>query len=663
MPGKGLSQGHQAMLGLRPEVLFELHPDFRTLGDWRRYFRAGGTLDKIPERERGPDCFRAAVEADAAAIRRLPLNRRTPAFVCDLLRRNGLALAHLPLSMLVPGRPGREALVEAAVSGPHLPRVRHLPADLLTTDLCRRLLGNRPLDIGDAPEGLLTGGMCVAAIGAMSARDYQRTWARIDNRVWTLIEPRIWALIPMRLRGAAVADALADFCLQHGLPFKVAASDFPPSASASRNFQDLMALGQPAQFLRSGGGTRSLQALASFCAKLPHRTREIEREEEGVIALETVVTAIQGAARRSGIPLDRPVTLPLPTGEMRLADLGERSVLRWALTHHGDWIRAASDRNRNDVELCGIALASGWCVLYDIPFEVIQAHPDLAIQVMRRREPGPLDDVEFDPLTGITPNVWALFDGKTKEALCREILPRFGHALESLSELEPDLLTDDMYALAASGGCDLNDIPQRLQPALREVSVLKQYNNLYAIEEDDRTLALCELAIASNPKAWNYVPARHLCGALEARAMKMVSSYLREWIDQADGRLTDRFLIRAVKEGGADLDVLPDHMHLPQIFRIHIRRDPRHMRSLSTTNDWGPALADEMLREDGSRIRFLAAGHVTPAQMTVAYQHGAARDDLMPVFDYLETQGRGKAQLRMAEFETLMGTPDTHAGE
>jgi hypothetical protein len=81
MPGKGLSQGHQAMLGLRPEVLFELHPDFRTLGDWRRYFRAGGTLDKIPEQERGPDCFRAAVEADPAAIRRLPPNRRTLAFV------------------------------------------------------------------------------------------------------------------------------------------------------------------------------------------------------------------------------------------------------------------------------------------------------------------------------------------------------------------------------------------------------------------------------------------------------------------------------------------------------------------------------------------------------------------------------------------------------
>jgi hypothetical protein len=69
-----------------------------------------------------------------------------------------------------------------------------------------------------------------------------------------------------------------------------------------------------------------------------------------------------------------------------------------------------------------------------------------------------------------------------------------------------------------------------------------------------------------------------------------------------------------------------------------------------------------MLREDGSRIRFLAAERVTPAQMTVAYQHGAARDDLMPVFDYAQTQQRGKAQLRMAEFESLMSVPDLNPG-
>jgi hypothetical protein len=188
---------------------------------------------------------------------------------------------------------------------------------------------------------------------------------------------------------------------------------------------------------------------------------------------------------------------------------------------------------------------------------------------------------------------------------------------------------------------------------------------MYAIEADDRTLALCERAIASNPAAWQYVPARHLCGALEARAMKMVSSYLREWIDQADGRLTDRFRIRAVMEGGAGPDVLPHgYLRTYASFRDVIQRDLRHMRSLGwITDSWAPVLMREMLREEGSRIRFLAAEHVTSEQMTLAYRHGAARDDLSPVFDYLETQERGKAKLCMAEFETLMGTPDTHAGE
>ena len=503
----------------------------------------------------------------------------------------------------------------------------------------RRLLGSRPLDIGDAPERRLTEGMCVAAIGAMPARDYQRTWA----------------LIPKQLRGAAVADALADFCLQHGRPFKVAASDFLPSASASRNFQDLMALSHPAQFLRSGGGTCSLQALASYCAKLPGYDREI--------ALETVVTAIQGAARRSGIPLDRPVTLPLETGDMRLADLGERSVLRWALTHHGDWIRHASDQNRHDVELCRIALDSRFAVLMEIPFEVIQAHPDLAIQVLRRTEPIDVGDDQFDPFSQIREEVWALFDGKTKEALCREILPRFGHAVESIHELEPDLLTDDMYALAAAGGCNLDDIPTRLQAALREVSVLKQYTNLLAIDEDDRTLALCERAIASNPKAWKYVPARHLCGALEERAMKIVSSYLGEWIDQADGRLTDRFLIRAVTEGGANPQWLPPHLRSAQVFQLAIQRNPKYMQGMSWMTDaWVPVLQDAMLREDGSRIRFIPAGRVTSQQMTVAYQHHAARDDLMQIFDRSIGPTRGNPTVRMAEFETLMSVPDLNPG-
>jgi hypothetical protein len=118
LPVEGGSEAHGAMLGLRPDALLEQHPDFRTLADWRRYFRAGGTLDKIPERERGPDCFRAAVEADPAAIRRLPANRRTPAFLEDLLRRNGMALAYLPLSLLVPGAPNRETLVNAALGRP-----------------------------------------------------------------------------------------------------------------------------------------------------------------------------------------------------------------------------------------------------------------------------------------------------------------------------------------------------------------------------------------------------------------------------------------------------------------------------------------------------------------------------------------------------------------
>ncbi len=428
-PGTVASEAHDAMLGLRPEALLEQHPDFRTLADWRRYFRAGGTLDKVPERERGPGCFRAAVEADPAAIRRLPANRRTPAFLEDLLRRNGMALACLPLSLLVPGAPNRETLVNAALGSQHLPRIRHVPADLLTTDRCARLLASRPLDIVDAPDHLLTEGMCVAAIGAMSDDSF----------------PAIWARVPRRLRGVAVADAMTDFCLRQGWSFRLGPGDFLPAAGASRKFKDLVALHDPAQFLRTGGGSRSLEELASFCTRLSHHG-------EGV-PLEAVVTAIQAAARRSGVRLDLPVTLPLEDGEMTLDDLSELSILRWALTHHGDWMCRASDRIRHDAELCRSAIASGYCELQDIPFEVIQAHPDIAMQLMRRTEPPRGNGEEFDPLSPITQKIWALFDRETTEGLCRDILPRFGNAVESLRQLEPSLLTDDMYALAATGGC------------------------------------------------------------------------------------------------------------------------------------------------------------------------------------------------------------------
>jgi hypothetical protein len=482
--------------------------------------------------------------------------------------------------------------------------------------------------------------MCVAAIGAMSDDSF----------------PAIWARIPRRQRGAAVADATADFCLRRGWSYRLGPSDFLPAAGASRKFKDLVALHDPAQFLRAGGGSRSLRELASFCVKLPHYG-------EGV-PLEAVVTAIQEAARRSGVRLDLPVTLPLEDGEMTLDDLGEQSILRWALTHHGDWMCRASDRIRHDAELCRSAIASGWCELQVIPFEVIQAHPDIAMQLMRRTEPPRGNGEEFDPLSPITQKIWALFDRATTEPLCRDILPRFGNAVESLRQLEPSLLTDDMYALAAAGGCNLDLIPQRLHPALQGVSVLKLADNLWRIPESERTLALCKRAISRDRGAWAFVPARYLCAELEERAMAVADEYLAQWIDQGGDRLPDRFLIRAVTEGGAELYLLPPRLRSPAIYRQAVQRHPSRIQDLVlTTEDWLPTLMVEMLREDGSRIRFLQADQLNPERMTLAYQHGAARDDLMAAFDKLADFGVGQAHSLMATFESVMSVPAPGAGD
>ncbi len=639
-PGAVASEAQDALLGLRPEALLEQHPDFRTLADWRRYFRAGGTLDKVPGQERGPECFRAAVEADPAAIRRVPPNRRTPAFLEDLLRRNGMALAHLRLSMLVPGAPNRERLVHAALSSPHLPRIRHVPADLLTADRCARLLASHPRDLVDAPEHLLTEGMCVAAIGAIQDGSFHATWARI----------------PMRLRGAAVADAMADYHLREPYTNPPDPSDFLPAAGTSRGFKNLMALQDKARFLRDGGGSTSLRELASFCVKLPHHDEEF--------ALETVVAAIQAAARRSGVRLDRPVTLPVKDGDMTLDDLGEQSILRWALTHHGDWMHLAPDRIRHDAELCRCALASGKFGMEDIPFEVIQAHPDIALQVMRRTEPDSPGEPEFDPLAPISKEVWALFDRATTEGLCRDILPRFGNAVASLRELEPGLLTDDMYALAATGGCPLALIPERLRPALQAVSVLKLADNLREIPESERTLALCELAIARDPQAWAFVPARYLCAELGDRAITVAADYLGEWIDQYGDRLPDRFLLRAVAEGGAAPHVLPPRLRSARLYQLAIRRNPTLMQSLhAVTEAWAPILTSEMLQEDGARIRFLLPEQVTPERIALAYQHGATRDDLMTLYDNLGSQKKVPAQVLMAEFESMVNVPEPAADD
>lgn len=84
----------------RPEALLEVHPSFRSADDYRRYFEAGGSLEKLGSSPLNPAIRQMAIEARPLDLKFVL--HRSLALCRAAVRRDGYALEFVPPAPLGP---------------------------------------------------------------------------------------------------------------------------------------------------------------------------------------------------------------------------------------------------------------------------------------------------------------------------------------------------------------------------------------------------------------------------------------------------------------------------------------------------------------------------------------------------------------------------------
>ncbi len=295
------------LLELRPETLLESLPPFRTRDDWRRYFAAGGTLEQVPPAERSTLCLRMAVTADPRSLRHIPAALRTPELCLAAVRADGYALESVPRELLEVGSPHRATLVAAAYASPRPPRIRDVPADLLTEARCIRSLQWAPLDLPKVPASLLTTEICLASIRHTPAYYF---WPAHES-------------IPPHLRDGRVAVALAAHGLGEYSESKPPQSWYRPGAITQDIARDyLLWLPQEIIDRRVVTGPVRLEVLAEV---LSRHTNVLGNQ-----TTEDIEKLLMESARAEGLgPGDRLPAGRWPEGVLP-RDLSEGEVRRWA---------------------------------------------------------------------------------------------------------------------------------------------------------------------------------------------------------------------------------------------------------------------------------------------------------------------------------------------
>lgn len=190
------AKARNTLLRERPEALLEVHPDFRSEDDYRRYFEAGGSLEKLASSPLNPAIRQMAIEAHPLDLKFVV--HRSLGLCRAAVRRDGYALEFVPPALLASGSDHREELVELAYASPRPPRVRHVPRDLQTEARCIRSLQWAPLDLADVDPDVITFQMCEAWLGYLP----------------TAFTPDI-SVIPQRLRDEQMARLLMPLPKQH----------------------------------------------------------------------------------------------------------------------------------------------------------------------------------------------------------------------------------------------------------------------------------------------------------------------------------------------------------------------------------------------------------------------------------------------------------------
>ena len=547
---------------------------------------------------------------------------RARAMYINTLRRDGTQLATVPPALLAADSPIRQDLCDAAFASPRPPRIRYVPADLLTTARCQAALARLPMDFGDVPDNLLTEAMCVAGI-----------------RATPLGGCPSYTDIPPRFRGTAVAEAMLAFRRQSPTEWGFPATEwFLPSARDSQAMRDFMREARPVSHLLRWGQEATPEQVISILS----RHGDWKDVTPTLQDLEGIMQRAALAAQASGRDLDQPVADPAHPGRHALPNLRELSVWRWALSKSPASLHALPARLRGDYETLRYILSTGasFC-LSIVPVDTLVAHPDLLEKTLAAVSFSTFDS----PLHQLPAEAWTRLNPGLLRTLIVKEMRRNVETLTRFKELAPGLLTDDIYALAADCGFDLSRIPAHLKKALHERATRSNGNNLQHVPVEYRSRALCLEAVSNMPGAIVYVPEDHLTYEMVAMALQRDPHKMDTVLRHFGNRVPDALYVKAVTEWGAPPRDLPAHLLDAEVYRAAIRRDPEYMLDLAhETEHWMPALMRELIMEKPDRVIHFADGAGRLEWALLAYQHGASVQDAVQSLDGVELEGGRDAE-------------------
>lgn len=609
-----------ALLGHRPEVLFEIHPMLRTREDYRRYFAAGGTLAQIPQGDRDEMVCQMAVALSAHALASVPDRWQSVPMCREAVRREGWMLGAVPARHLAAGAPARAALCDEAYASGRPPRIKDVPKDLLTEARCLASLRRMPLDLDDIPPELMTEAMCVEAIRLPPPG----------------IQPSYWA-IPERLRGRAVADAMLARRGGQGERFPEPAwfAEEARSPEVLERFlqsDDHYAPATRLAFIQEKM-ERGQMTLALFAAILKARPDAFRPQHDPT----ALVSAMQAALQADGLEPGQPVEGPGWALAWLPRRASEADVWRWVGRVCPYAWQSLPLALRSEVEVCRQGLAAWPQNIRYVPTATLIEHPEL-IEVAVQAEPGrsPFDpsgrDARQNCTLGLLPaSVCQALDPGLLERLCRMTVAKsgwtLGPVLRQAGSLLPPETVAELSAQAADMGCDWLDIPDRLKERLRLPALRNWGFNLASMDPQACTSEWCEAALGNQIGAWRDVPDRlKSLAMLERIRFTRVSLRGMAYVEG----LPEAFKTRMRREFGVSLDLTLPSEWTEEVFTASFIADPSNQYEMDLAKKdeaFKAKVYRRLLRERPEAI-FHAESQIGVNWLVYACQSGADPEEV-----------------------------------
>ena len=531
----------------RPEALLEVHPSFRSEDDYRRYFEAGGSLEKLVSSPLRPAIRQMAIDIHPLDLKFI-VHRSLD--LCEAaVSRDGYALEFVPRPLLAPGSEHREKLVARAYDSPRPPRIKHVPHDLQTEARCIRSLQWAPLDLADVHPDVITLRMCEA-------------WLDYLPEAFT---PDI-SVIPRRLRDERMARLLLPLPkLDRGFKFPERAWHLEEALTPDFMRDYLMAYPQEIVDRRVFTQPIPLAVLGDVL-----QAQGGEFRFRG--SLSSLVNVLMQSAALEGLSVDD----ELPRGRWKEGlfprHFSRREVYLWAIERFGCdfWFHhIPDDLWQYESILLAVLRQSGIFELKHFPPEFLRRHADLVAQ--RIFQAGP-DGFSRSPMLHLH-HMGESWINETLQKLVAEYPS--DRMIDVYADDVADLLTDDTRAALNAWRAARPSYPHSFS-----------WKDLEKLHQDTWTLEMCEPLIKASGRGYLELPPRLRNLPLLLIALRTEPGLL---LGLPEDEVTEPIALSAMVEAGI----------LPGLVPPHIRDSPSFLEALGELPEcaYHPTAIDAVIDE------------------------------------------------------------------